>query len=178
MKKLLPGLLLLLYHFTGFGQGTFVKTINGMHFGRNTRVFQTNDQGIAVFSLDSLKLYKFNSCGNPEWAKQYNIPIGFYPGNIIKTQNGGYALLNRIPSGNIYHTVVTLLHASGTIIWSKSIEDPNYIQFPYTISEDSNGNFIVLANASSLNQQGHFNAITKLDANGNLLWTKFYNFGP
>src|SRR6478736_9451149 len=92
---------LLLFSFAAAGQSTFVKTINGMHFGRNTRVFQTNDQGIAVFSLDSLKLYKFNSCGNPEWAKQYKIPIGPYPGSIIKTKNGGFALLNRIPSGAI-----------------------------------------------------------------------------
>src|SRR5688572_33145746 len=111
MKKLLPGLLLLLFHLSGFGQGTFVKTINGMHFGINTRVFQMDDQGIAVFSLDSLKLYKFNSCGDPEWAKQYNIPIGPYPGSIIKTSSGGFALLNRIPSGAIYHSVITVLDA-------------------------------------------------------------------
>src|SRR5688572_14261971 len=99
MKTLLAVSIIFLFQITVFGQGTFIKTINGMHFGRNTRIFQTNDQGIAVFSLDSLKLYKFNSCGNPEWAKQYNIPIGFYAGNIINTQNGGFALLNRIPFG-------------------------------------------------------------------------------
>jgi gliding motility-associated-like protein len=178
MKNLLVVLFMFLGNFTCFGQGTFIKTINGMHFGRNVRVFQTNDQGIAVFSLDSLKLYKFNSCGNAEWAKQYNIPIGFYPGDIIKTKTGGFALLNRIPNGSIYHSIVTLVDASGTIIWSRSIEDPNYSQFPYTISEDSNGNFVILANAAPLMQQSYFNALIKLDSNGNFLWSKFYEFGP
>ncbi|MBK0404331.1 gliding motility-associated C-terminal domain-containing protein [Adhaeribacter sp. BT258] len=177
MKKLLL-VFLLLFPLVSMSQSAFVKTIDGMHFGRNTRIFQTNDQGIAVFSLDSLKLYKFNSCGNPDWAKQYKIPIGFYAGSAIKTRNGGFALLNRIPSANLYHSVVTLLDANGAIIWSRSLEDPDYIQYPYTISEDSNGNFVVLANASPLNQQGFFNTITKLDANGNFLWTKFYSFGP
>jgi gliding motility-associated-like protein len=179
MKNLLIFTLLLFLNRMAFGQSSFVKTIDATNFGRNVRVLQTNDQGIAVFSLDSLQLYKFNSCGNPEWAKRYKIPIGFYPGNILKTRNGGFALLNRIPNGpTLYHTSITLLSDSGTVVWSKSLEDPNYIQFPYTISEDPQGNFIILGNASPLNQQGYFNAITKLDANGNLLWTKFYQFGP
>ncbi len=161
------------------GQNTFLKTIATPHAGRNVRTFQTSDQGIAVFSLDSLKLYKFNRCGNAEWARQYNIPIGNYPGSIIQARNGNFALLNRIPDGStLFHTAITLLNPAGNIIWSKSLEDPNQIQFPYTISEDNSGNFIVMGNASPLVQQGYFNFISKLDANGNLLWTKFYTFGP
>jgi gliding motility-associated-like protein len=178
MKSLVFVLLMLFFQAIAFGQGTFIKTINTANSGRNVRVLQTNDQGIAVFSLDSLKLYKFNSCGNPEWAKQYSIPIGFYPGDIIKTQNGGFALLNRIPFGNVTAFSVTLLDAAGAVVWSISYEDQDFEQYPYTISQDVNGDFVVLSNASPLVMQGYFNSITRLDGNGNLRWTKFYTFGP
>lgn len=170
---------LLLFPLVTLGQSTFVKQIDGTNFSKNVRVFQTNDQGIAVFSLDSLKLYKFNSCGNPEWAKQYKIPIGPYIGSITQNRNGGFALLNRVPNGpSLYHSVVTVLDANGAVVWSKSLEDPNYIQFPYTISEDGNGDFVILANAAPLNQQGYFNALIKLDANGSFIFSKFFNIGP
>src|SRR5688500_7204951 len=126
MKSLLSGLIIFLLHIHCFGQSTFVKTIDGMHFGRDTRVFQTADQGIAVFSLDSLKFYKFNSCGDPEWGKKYNLPISRYFGSIIQTRSGGFALLNRVPNGPTYYSVITLLDANGTVVWSKSLEDPSY----------------------------------------------------
>ena len=74
MKKLPLILLLLFFYIAANGQETFIKTIDGHNFGQYVRVMPANDQGFAVFSLDSLKLYKFNSCGNAEWAKNIIFP--------------------------------------------------------------------------------------------------------
>jgi gliding motility-associated-like protein len=179
MKKILVIFVLLFFFKAANGQNTFVKSIAGLNFGQNVRVFQTADQGIAVFSLDSLMLYKFNSCGEPEWAKQYKIPkLKFYPGDINQTRNGGFILLNRIPNGANYSTSITLLSAAGNIVWDKEYKDPDYTHFPYTISEDANGDFIMVANVNQNSPNVNYNAITKLDANGNLRWTRFYNIGP
>ena len=176
MKKLLAILVLLFFHELASGQTTFVKSIIGRHYGVNVKVFKTADQGIAVFSLDSLMLYKFNSCGDPEWAKQYKIPKSMGdPADINQTRNGSFILLNTIPNGAIYSTSVTLLAANGDIIWSKEYKDPDYTHLPYTITEDANGDFIMAANLTHINPGAGYNAITRLDAKGNLRWTRLYN---
>jgi gliding motility-associated-like protein len=177
MKNLLVILVLLFMQKVANGQETYIKTIDGSNFGQHVRVLPTSDQNFAVFSLDSLKLYKFNSCGNVEWAKQYDLPIGFYVGDIIRTQAGGFALLNRVPLGNRSAISVTVLDAAGNIIWSKQYENPLFNYVTYTINQDANGNFILIANATHINLQPNYNLITRLDANGNVLWAKFYYLG-
>lgn len=179
MKNLLYVILLLLFPFLVLGQHTFVKTIDAVHFGQNVRVFETADQGIAVFSLDSLKLYKLNSCGEPEWSKQYGIQKGNYAGDILLLKNGNFALLNRVPQGQQYSFAVTVLNgADGSLLWSKAYEDAAYNTFPYTISEDGSGNLFVCGNANHLTTNQHNNFIAKIDPNGNFHWARFYDLGP
>lgn len=178
MKNLLAIFFLLFLLQSASGQSTFVKTIDGGHSGQYVRVLPTNDQGFAVFSLDSLKLYKFNSCGNVEWAKQYDIPISFYAGDIIKTRNGGFALFNRVANGSRYALSVTVLDATGNISWSREYQNPVFNYVSYTISQDAGGNFVLLANAEHINLQPQHNLIAKIDENGNFLWAKHFYLGP
>jgi gliding motility-associated-like protein len=137
------------------------------------------NNGWMIFSADSLRLAKYSSCGFIEWAKKFymqDVILGLY--DFIKLNNGDYAFMNRQQKNGPDIVAVTRLDPSGNIIWSKSYGDAGHEHFPYTLLEDNNGNLIVYGNVSVWPNNGtSYNDLIKIDAAGNLLWTKFYNFG-
>jgi hypothetical protein len=103
-------------------------------------VVPTNDQGFAVFFLTTFKLYKFSSCGNLEWSRQYHVPPTSWSSNdFIRTQDGGFAFATRIPEGTVNFAFLTKLDANGNVSWSKTFGEPQYDYFPYTLNEDNQG---------------------------------------
>lgn len=176
MRKLLI-LALVLLSLTNLAQHRFVKTINDTGYGRNLKVLPTSDQGWVLFSLDSLKLTKFDHCGNTEWSKQYSLPPCYYHTDFIKTQAGGFALLSMLINGSSYSTLITTMDANGAVTWSKSFNDPVYNQYPYTFNLDAQGNMVFYSNVSQAGGGSFYNMACKVDASGNILWTKFYNHG-
>jgi hypothetical protein len=176
MKKSLF-ILLLFLSVHAFAQHKFIKSLNDPYYGRVLRILPTSDLGWVLFSLDSLKLTKFNNCGGIEWNRNYTLPNCLYHGDFIKTQSGGFALLSSLITGGSYSTLVTTFDALGNVIWSKVFEDPAYSQYPYTITLDAQGNFVFYSNVSSISGNTLYNMICKVDVNGNILWTKFYDHG-
>ncbi|MCH8904241.1 MAG: gliding motility-associated C-terminal domain-containing protein [Bacteroidetes bacterium] len=182
MKRLIIVLLAALFYFTTYAQQTFIKTINDLSPGLKLRVLPTSDQGWVLFSSDDLKLYKFNSCGDLQWAKKYMLPnllsCSGEGNEIIITQTGGFIFLVRVQLNlNIRASVLTKLDASGNIIWTKLYGDPQWSHCPYSIAQDNAGNFILYANASPLGGGTVYNMISKINSNGNVIWTRFYNHG-
>ena len=162
-------------------QQRFIKTIADPDFGSNLRVLPTLDNGWLICTLDNLKMTKFNNCGKPQWSRHLLIPNAspsLY--DLIKTSDGGVALLTRIAVNSSFAALITKTDASGTILWSKSFEDPtnDYSQFPYTISEDSQGNLSVFCGALfHISNNNTYNLIIKMTANGNLIYSNFYSWG-
>jgi len=182
MKRSIIVLLTASFYFTLSAQHTFIKRIDDVSPGSLVRVLPTSDQGWVLFSSDSLKLYKFNSCGDLQWAKKYLLPniisCGADGNEIITTQTGGFIFLIRVQlNANIKASMLTNLDASGNIIWSKWYGDSLYSQCPYTIGQDNTGNFILYANVSKLGGGGIYNMICKINSNGDVIWTQFYNHG-
>ncbi|MES2763531.1 MAG: gliding motility-associated C-terminal domain-containing protein [Bacteroidota bacterium] len=176
MKKILVVLIFLLSTET-FAQHKFIKTLDDPAYGRLLRILPTSDMGWVIFSLDSLKLTKFNNCGGIEWNRNYTLPSCLYHGDFIKTQSGGFALLSSLINGSKYSSLITTFDASGNVIWSKVFDDPLYSQYPYTINLDAQGNFVFYSNVSSISGNTLYNMICKVDVNGNTIWTKFYDHG-
>ena len=180
MKSLIVVLFFVLFCITGQAQQKFIKTIDDNTYGNSIRVLPTSDLGWVVFSLDSLKLTKFNSCGINTWTKKYALPgISTIYGlsDFIKTNTGGFAFLTRLANGNTNSSLITKLDAAGNIIWCKSFEDSFYNQFPYTLNLDNQGNFILYGNVDHINNGTLYNMICKINPNGSIIWTNFYDHG-
>lgn len=135
-------------------------------------------QGWVVLTGDSLRLTKFNSCGYIEWSKQYNLPsvqYGLY--DFIALQNGDFGLMYRYKKNKVSITGITRLDQNGNAVWSKSYGDTNYNHYPYNLLEDSIGNIYFFGIIMDIPITDNNYSLTKVDANGNILWTKLYNFG-
>lgn len=160
-------------------QQKFIKAASSSAFGISMKTFATADGGFVVFSLDSFKLSKFSGCGINEWSKKININNSIAGlSDIIQMVNGDFLLLTRIQlNTNNTGALVTRIDATGNIIWSISYQYPVYDFFPYTISEDQNGDAILFCNLENTGNNNYFNLIIKIEAAGNVLWCKTYDQG-
>ncbi|MEX1190311.1 MAG: hypothetical protein WED33_13720, partial [Bacteroidia bacterium] len=144
MKKLLSIVSLLIFLWgEGFAQTSFVKQINTTSAVGSLKVFATNDQGWVIYAKENAHLTKFNLCGESVWSRVLDIPNATASlSDIISTQDNGFAILSREQMGDSHGTVITKLNSNGEISWSKSYFNSEYEYFPYTLSEDNNGNLI------------------------------------
>ena len=161
-------------------QERFIKTVSDSAFGNSVRVLAAADSGWVLFSPDSLKLSKFSACGVPEWSRKYLLPgISSIAGlsDIVTTRTGGYIFFTRVREGAVLVPLLTRLDADGQVLWCRSYADALYNHFPYTLSEDAQGDFVLFGNAEHLNLTPMYNLLCRISANGDLLWSKFYNHG-
>ena len=170
--------LTLLFTLSQAQHSTFFKTIAKVDNSNQLRVIVTQDNGWWLFSMDSLKIYKFNNCGNFEWEKKYSFP-GATPvvADIIATQQGGFIFLMRITIAGIYYPIVVNCNNMGNVLWSKFIKDNIYDEICYTLSQDANGNFFMYGNVMNISNNNVYNSLSKIDLNGNVVWSKLYNHG-
>ncbi len=161
--KTLPVVLLLVLSFAAPAQQQFIKTSSVTDFGYNLDLFATSDNGFVIFSTDSLKLSKFNACGQAEWSKKFYITsLVTSLSDFIRTSNGDFVFLSRVQNGSAYSSAITRMDGSGNIVWSKTYVDADYTHFPYTISEDQQGNIFVFSNVENINNNVTYNLIIKL----------------
>ncbi|MES1222595.1 MAG: hypothetical protein ABUT20_44280, partial [Bacteroidota bacterium] len=157
---------------------TYLKYLQAVDNSSRIRVLPTQDRGWYLFSLDSLKIYKFNNCGHLQWAFKYSFPLLPWRGvDIVATQTGGFAfLIMNYPSSN-YHAFIVNADAQGNVLWCKSFEDVPYTEVPYTLIQDNAGNFFLYGNVTYVPNNDVFNSLTKISAGGTVVWRKLYNHG-
>lgn len=179
MKKLLSIVSLLIFLWgEGFAQTSFVKQINTTSAVGSLKVFATNDQGWVIYAKENAHLTKFNLCGESVWSRVLDIPNATASlSDIISTQDNGFAILSREQMGDSHGTVITKLNSNGEISWSKSYFNSEYEYFPYTLSEDNNGNLIYYSNVTQLSNLQVFNQVGKINNSGNIIQSRLFNQG-
>jgi len=178
MRRILTFFLLLTLLSSARAGGSYIRSVHDADAGSALRIVATTDQGWAVFFLSTFKLYKFSSCGILEWSRQYHVPPTTWTSNdFIQTLDGGFAFATRIPSGSVDQDFIAKLDGQGNVVWCKIFGEPQYDHFPYTLSEDSQGNLFLYGNIEHVNTSPFYNYISKISASGNVLWTKFYDHG-
>lgn len=175
--KLFNSLFLFLIILEVSAQDNYVKIINHLDYGNQVKVVATADNGWAVFSLDSLVLHKFNKCGNLEWTKKLELTSVSFIADFIPLMPSGFAVLARCFHNNGYATNLVKLDAAGNILWSKLYENNSFNQVPYTAMQTPAGDFMLFANSEHVLLNPSYNLLLKLDANGNILWGKYYDHG-
>lgn len=132
----------------------------------NQGIDTTKDNGfIAACAVKSnkLALVRVDSLGNTIW-KNYYQGAGSYPAKLFTMSDGGFVAVmqkaSQAQSKRLYK-----VDASGNFLWQYDIDDTTYCNATLAID----GNILVYGT-----QNGN-PYISKIDPNGNLLWTRNYS---
>jgi hypothetical protein len=160
---------------------SFRKAIGGPASEEDSSLIQTSDGGYAIagittsFGVGEANVYvvKLDANGNLQWTKTIGgkgWDMGF---SLIQTSDGGYAIAGFTPSfgaggGDVY---VVKLNANGNLQWTKTIGGENW-EVGHSLIQTSDGGYAIAGFTSSFGAGEDDVYVVKLDANGNLQWTK------
>ena len=191
MKKLILNTLLLSITLVINAQTTFQKTfaVNAVGGGNpaidngKSVARQTTDGGYIIAGTTSLGvgatdgiLIKTNSVGDTLWTKTYGGAVdNEYVYDAIQTLDGGYVFVGKTYSfGNgWYDAYITKTDASGNLIWSKTIGGAQN-DLVRSVIQLADGSYVAAGETGNFGQGGLDLYLIKLDALGNLLWTRTY----
>jgi len=163
------------------GNLQWTKTIGGKNWEEGNSLIQTSDGGYAItgstesFGAGGADVYvvKLDANGNLQWTKTIGGPKGEGGRSIIQTSDGGYAITGATKSfgaggEDVY---VVKLDANGNLQWTKTIGGENN-DWGNSLIQTSDGGYVIAGYTTSFGAGEADVYVVKLDANGNLLWTK------
>lgn len=147
---------------------TAFKTIDGNYLMAGEKAVIDINTG---FYISQTYLVKFNIYGNIIWQKYYGDSAFFiYPTSAIEMP-GGNILITYVSSNNNDGNILKY-NSDGNLIWQKTFS--NEITGFFNLSlVDSNET--ILINGDYNTGSTYLPNLTKLDTNGNLIWTKHCN---
>ena len=164
------------------GNLQWTKTIGGKDFEDGYSLIQTSDGGYAIagqtnsFGAGGYDVYvvKLDANGNLQWTKTIGgkkDDVGLM--SLIQTSDGGYAIAGATNSfgagnGNVY---VVKLDANGNLQWTKTVGGPGD-EIGFSLIQTSDGGYAIAGSTFSFGAGDEDVYVVKLDANGNLQWTK------
>lgn len=196
IKKIFPFFLLLLF-FKAQGQQIFQKsyfTDTASYTAGNSFVKLSNGDYLCLGRSDStgiagtLLLLRIDSIGSIIWSKGIaeSTSIENYPFHLTATDDGNFIITSStgFSTGMTYDygtASLIKIDENGHVIWSTAFIDATFysqLWLKKTISVNnayfSVGEIYTNSNFTSNTDTTHFGVITKVDANGNLIWAKQY----
>jgi len=165
------------------GNLQWTKTIDGQASEEGNSLTQTSDGGYAItgsYDIVDGEVYtgdvyvvKLDAKGNLQWTKTIGGPgyeIGF---SLIQTADGGYAIAGSTQSfgAGQLDVYAVKLDANGNLQWTKTIGGPG-IEEGYSLIQTADGGYAIAGETYSFGAGEKDVYVVKLDANGNLQWTK------
>ena len=163
------------------GNLQWTKTIGGPDDESGNSLIQTPDGGYVIagytrsFGAGEWDVYvvKLDANGNLQWTKTIGGPADEIGISLIQTSDGGYAIAGATESfgagsGDVY---VVKLDAKGNLQWTKTIGGPES-EGGYSLVQTSDGGYAIAGYTGSFDARGWDVYVIKLNANGNLQWTK------
>jgi hypothetical protein len=163
------------------GNLQWTTTIGGPETEEGFSLIQTSDGGYAIagytfsFGAGERDIYvvKLDANGNLQWTKTIGgkkEEVGF---SLIQTSDGGYAIAGATNSfgagnGDVY---VVKLDANGNLQWTKTIGGKKE-DVGFSLIQTSDGGYAIAGATGSFGAGEADVYVIKLDANGNLQWTK------
>ena len=144
-------------------------------------LIQTSDGGYAIAGytnsfgtgLSDVYVVKLDAHGNLQWTKTIGGPASDEGSSLIQTSDGGYAIAGYTKSfgAGFSDVYVVKLDANGNLQWTKTIGGEN-IDEGYSLIQTSDGGYAIAGTTTSFGAGLLDVYVVKLDANGNLQWTK------
>ena len=157
----------------------WTRTIRiGQEITNLTRLLPTSDGGFVLAGLvdNMYVLVKTDSQGNIQWTKMFSsgAPINYFM-SIIQTSDGGFAIAGF--SEKVLEGLGAIWFAktdsSGNLEWNETLSG-RVAACPSTIIQTSDGGYIMSdVSYSFVPNQGFF-SLTKMNATGDVLWSKSY----
>jgi len=159
----------------------FCKAIGGKNDDRGNSLIQTSDGGYAItgstksFGAGGYDVYvvKLDAKGNLQWTKTIGGPDREEGNSLIQTSDGGYAIAGSTKSFGAggYDVYVVKLDAKGNLQWTKTIGGPG-TEEGRSLIQTSDGGYAIAGYTTSFGAGEPDVYVVKLDAEGNLQWTK------
>jgi len=169
------------------GNLQWTKTIGGPEDEEGYSLIQTSDGGYAIAGYtysfgagkEDIYVVKLDANGNLQWTKTIGGPESDWSSSLIQTSDGGYAIAGYTKSFSVggADVYVVKLDANGNLQWTKTIGGPAS-EIGYSLIQTSDGGYAITGTTSSDELAAYFGPaeadiyVVKLDANGNLQWTK------
>ena len=159
----------------------FCKAIGGEKLEGGSSLIQTSDGGYAItgftFSFGAgghdIYVVKLDANGKLQWTRTIGGPERDAGFSLIQTSDGGYAITGFTESfgaggADVY---VVKLDAKGNLQWTKTIGGPKD-DWGRSLIQTSDGGYAITGFTKSFGAGSGDVYLVKLDANGNLQWTK------
>jgi len=163
------------------GNLQWTRTIGGKKEDWGSLLIQTSDGGYAIagFTRSSgagefdVYVVKLDAKGNLRWTRTIGGPKGDEGYSLIQTSDGGYAIAGYTESfgAGEWDVYVVKLDASGNLQWTKTIGGPAD-EIGNSLIQTSDGGYAIAGFTRSFGAGEADVYVVKLDANGNLQWTK------
>jgi len=159
----------------------FCKAIGGKNDDGGKSLIQTSDGGYAIaggttsFGAGILDVYfvRLDAYGNLQWTKTIGGPESEEASSLIQTSDGGYAIAGITQSfgAGEWDVYVVKLDANGNLQWTKTIGGPDF-DVGNSLIQTSDGGYAIAGSTRSFGAGEWDVYVVKLDAHGNLQWTK------
>jgi hypothetical protein len=163
------------------GNLQWTKTIGGPESEEGNSLIQTSDGGYAItgftksFGTGELDVYlvKLDANGNLQWTKTIGGKKEDVGASLIQTSDGGYAIAGSTRSSGAGEADIYLvkLDANGNLQWTKTIGGKKE-DVGTSLIQTSDGGYAIAGSTRSFGAGEADIYVVKLDANGNLQWTK------
>jgi len=172
------------------GNLQWIKTIGGEGLDDGSSIIQTSDGGYAIAGSASfgaedyegvcvfydVYVVKLDANGNLQWTRTIGQEGTEWGESLIQTSDGGYAIAGTyglvdyegIHPADVY---VVKLDAKGNLQWTKTIGGPDYEE-GNSLIQTSDGGYAIAGFTYSFGAGKTDVYVVKLDAHGNLQWTK------
>lgn len=144
---------------------------------------QTDNGGYAIASTTTsfgaggtdFWLIRIDADGNALWNKTYGGASGDWARYMIRTKDGGYAIVGFTGSWN-YDVLLVKTDSMGNMQWSKNYGGNSFDQ-AYAVVENIDGSYAIAGFTNSFGAGGRDFWLVKTDSEGNMQWSKTYG-GP
>lgn len=158
------------------------KTYGGPGNDALYSIVQTSDGGYALggetesyssTGYSSLWLVKIDSFGETRWNQSYSGPNNYISNALIKSSDGGYALVgaSKVAEGDDFLLIKT--DSNGVMQWSQSYNGQN-VDNALTGIQTSDGGYALVGVINSTNPIYAKSMLVKTDATGTLQWSQTY----
>jgi hypothetical protein len=156
-----------------FGNKLWDKIYGGLSYDYGASIIQILDEGYFILgsartsdtSDPEIWLIRTDSNGDSLWSKKYGIGIGE---SIIETSDGNYLITASHPM--FINSKIIKINSEGNILWSKSFKTS--LDLGNSIVRCPDDGFIIAGYTSMLIYGQSDLAVTKINTDGDILWTK------
>jgi hypothetical protein len=122
-------------------------------------------------------IVKTNNTGDTLWTKMFGSASEDYFRGLAATSDGGCIAVGETNGwSSNYDVIVVKLNSSGVTMWTKILGTVADVDYAWTVKQTSDGGYIIGGNSGVNSAKGDV-LLIKLDASGNIEWSKMIGDG-